>query len=84
MEDEEMTQEQFAQILRAERKRAGFTQQQMADAMGMAQSHYSLLERGKRRYTVLHLIRAKRKLGVSYAILTGERSRGVGSCRTQG
>lgn len=84
MEDEPLTQEDFARILRSERLRAGLTQDQMAEALGMAQSHYSLLERGLRRYTVLHLWRAKERLGVSYEILLGEKQRGEKGCRSRG
>jgi transcriptional regulator with XRE-family HTH domain len=84
MEDEPMTQEDFARILRSERKRAGLTQDEMAAALKMHQSQYSRLERGEGRYTVLHLIRAKRRLGVDYDVLTGERKVGGRTCRTQG
>lgn len=77
-----MTQEEYARILRSERLRAGLTQREMAKALNMEQSHYSLLERGLRRYTIIHLVLAKRRLKVSYAILTGERTRGDESCRT--
>lgn len=67
-------------ILRAERKRAGLTQDAMAAALKISQPHYSKLERGEVRYNVVYLVLAKRRLGVSYDVLTGEK-RGDGECR---
>ncbi len=81
MEDGLVTQEDFARILRAERKRAKLTQTEMAKALHMDQSHYSRLERGEVRYTIIHLIRAKQRLGVAYDVLMGE-TEGDGACRT--
>jgi transcriptional regulator with XRE-family HTH domain len=78
-----MTRDFFGRILRAERKRAGLTQDEMAAALQMHQSQYSRLERGEGRYTVLHLMRAKRKLGVDYDVLTGERKVGGRPCHTR-
>lgn len=79
-----MTQEEAARLLRAERKRANLTQDEMAKALGIGQSHYSLLERGKRRYTVVYLMRAKRRLGVSYESLLGETEGDEQKCHADG
>ena len=37
--------------LKGIRRRLGYTQEEMADAMGISQSHYVVLERGRRRVT---------------------------------
>lgn len=55
----------FLRYLRAVRKRAGLTQQQVADHLGQTQSFVSKCERGERRIDIVELRCFCRALGTS-------------------
>ena len=50
-------------MLKAERKRAGLTQQQVADALGVPQSYVAKYEGGERRLDVLEFIAVVQAIG---------------------
>ncbi len=47
----------YTRNIRAERVRAGMTQEEMASEIGMANSTYSLKESGKHEFTVTELMK---------------------------
>lgn len=54
-------------MLKAERKRAGLTQQQVANALGVPQSYVAKYEGGERRLDVLEFIAVVRAVGADPA-----------------
>lgn len=54
------------------RKEKNFTQEEMADALGISQRHYSRIENGKTPITLKHLRVISRLLNVSITELIGE------------
>lgn len=57
----------FLDQLVAARKRAGLTQEQLAERLGATQSFVSKCERGERRLDIVELREWCRALGVSFA-----------------
>lgn len=62
----------FLQRLRSARRRAGMTQQQLAEATGQTQSFVSKCERGERRVDVVELGRFCTALGLSLSEFAAE------------
>ena len=54
------------------RKRLGFSQEDMAKALGVSQDSYSYKEVGKRRFNIEELKTLKKILQVSYDELLGD------------
>jgi transcriptional regulator with XRE-family HTH domain len=65
-------------ILRAERLKQGITQAELARALQMDPGQLCGIEKGKRRLSVVMLMRAKKKLGIPYSVLLGETDTRVG------
>lgn len=53
------------ECLKGAREQSGLTQVQLAEAMGVAQSDISKIERGERRLDVVELVYVCRALGIS-------------------
>lgn len=60
------------EAVRAERKRAGLTQDQLAERIGKDQSWVSLVERSQRRLDVVEFIEVAEALDVDPSALLGE------------
>ena len=62
----------LCQNIRSARKKAGLTQQQAADLVGLSLLHYGRLERGDRNISLSHLENMANAFNVSpYALLDG-------------
>ncbi len=64
--------------VRAARKKAKVTQAKLAEVLGLSTSHFSGMERGKKKFTIAHIVTIARYLDVPAAtMLTGLTSEGV-------
>ncbi|CAH1224173.1 HTH-type transcriptional regulator SinR [Paenibacillus plantiphilus] len=70
-----MEYDQLAQRVRAFRKLKGYTQQELAERLGVSVAVLGSLERGTRRPDPKLLERISSTLGISYEELTAESSR---------
>jgi transcriptional regulator with XRE-family HTH domain len=61
--------QRFAENLRAQRLRCGFSQEALADASDMHRTEVSLLERGGRDPRLATIVRLARALGIKPAAL---------------
>ena len=62
-------QERLCTALKAARKKAGLTQNQLADRLGMYRSFVSKYEKGERRLDVLEFLAVARAVGIEPAAL---------------
>lgn len=58
--------------VRAARKKANVTQAKLAEALNLSTSHFSGMERGKKKFTIAHIVAIARYLDIPAAtMLTG-------------
>ena len=62
----------YAEILKDARKRAGITQQQLADKIGKKRTYISLIERGETDMQLSTFIRMSNALGIQLSLVAAE------------
>ena len=62
----------FLELLRTTRLKAGFTQEEVANALGQTQSFVSKCERGERRLDVVEVRAFCNAIGVSFPLLISQ------------
>lgn len=71
---DELERQRLGEQLRREREYLGFSQDEVADSLGITRPAVSLIESGQRKVEVLELKRLAALYGRSVAYLTGEES----------
>jgi len=71
MVGEKDLQKRFGEALRAERLRAGLTQEQLGLEAGLQRKYISLLELGSSQPTLVSLFRLATALGIKASLLVG-------------
>ena len=71
----------LGEALRAARRAAGWSQEELAEQAGISRNYVSLLERDERSPTVAVLIDVCRALGVSAADVVRQIEQGTGGAR---